>query len=402
MNPISMIDERQLIIALLVVNTIFCGALLIMALSALVVFLKRRAMPDQPSPDRPETLGINVDTSTVPPHKPLEAEASTTKPDNERITKEEISDAIKTDLAPLKELLRDIAAHLAAIDVNVGGPDIESDASKRTREIAQEARIVLGDILAVMTNVSSEVRRLSIQLTSLPAMFEAERVRHIEVGKQKRETARQQLQEEKQKKEQEELENRRALLRNELVDRFEGITRHSALFDIASLTRSITDELQKVCTNSEFIENSLPQYLQLISKVDETKSKFEEFKRRGEGREQVAPADLDDEAKSLEKSLEDLTDVYKPGWFISLLDEASGYSSLQHETDSLKDVLGLEDICVEPGTVPKPKDLEGLDVLTIIGNGDRTVIADMIERGYRVKGGGIVIKKPKVIVRLEN
>jgi hypothetical protein len=240
---------------------------------------------------------------------------------------------------------------------------------------------------------------LSTQISNLPALFLEQLTQHNQQEKQAKEERRGAVREEKK---QAKAARQREAECKELANRFAVITNQSDTFRIASLTIKLTEELQNKSGEHEPSAVALPQYLDLVAKADGVRSKLDGFGNKGTAEE------VEHDLKELERACDELDGFgTKPALFIGLLEEASRHQTLQDKADELKRLLNLEDITVEPGSQLEPKDM-GVTVkpvdAPIIGSsgGTRMIVQEVVERGYRLKDNGLVIRPAKVSVRLEN
>jgi hypothetical protein len=374
-------------------------ALVLMATIAAVLFLpKLRARfgetpvltQHQPEPirqERTEASSAGTPTGFTPISTPAEQEEMKDKKEKDAITKEDIKQAVQTELGPLKVQLARIEEILAA---NKKEEEVPRDSTKKQDE-ANLLRYILNDLA-----------KLSEQFKNLPKLIETERAQQKQDEMQRRQTTKQQRQEEKKRKEQLEMESRREALQSELARRFDAVTKQSDIFCIANLTKDITEELLNVSAYQDSISNSLPKFLELIAQAEDVRRKLDDLESHGDQSTQLMGEGLESEFKSLEETSAELTKSHRPAWFINLLAESSRHPSLQEKTENLKQLLKLEDICVEPHTELNNDELGNMDVKDFVGHGNKPFIDKVLEKGYRVKDSDVIIKKPRVIIRLEN
>lgn len=398
-------DELRIVITLYPLVVLLASVLFFVASAAIFFYQSRfgrrgreksgtddTQLPEERAGGQEERVdGDDRATSTLLPEEEMKA---TNK--REEITKEDIVEAVKQELAPLNAQLEQLKGSLEALSKD---GEEEADENKDAPPVENEKSI--GDLYGLLENIRERLAELCDGIKNLPGQLQEELKRQKQSEKQQKQADLQRRREERERKKQLESESRRETLHSELSRRFGQITEQSDIYRIAALTKDITGALQQASGDQESFSKNLQQYLQLVDRAEEARVKLNGFNDL-DNSSQTTLNELESEISSLEKSLDDLERSHKALWFITLLEESSRHTSLQGQVDDLKQLLNLEDICVEQGMRPQDKELQDLDVKRLIGSGNTSVIHEVLERGYRVKDTDVVIKKPKVIVRLEN
>jgi hypothetical protein len=103
------------------------------------------------------------------------------------------------------------------------------------------------------------------------------------------------------------------------------------------------------------------------------------------------------------QEIESLSDVlaknHRSVWFTPLLDEASHFPSEQERVLRLKELLNIDEISLKPGE--EIKNPRNVDVAAVEGVGNRSIVKEVLEKGYQERTSGLVLKKAKISVRLE-
>jgi hypothetical protein len=207
-----------------------------------------------------------------------------------------------------------------------------------------------------------------------------------------------------------EIEDVPATSASSTVERLGPLSESPELVEIAVLTNKIIEELRAKSAVTEEYQTRFSPYIRAAIKAKNFQEKYKQFNtdsqifdfssdtaQIAEGNITIALMKM--ELKSVQRVFEGLKKYHRAGWFIDLLEETRRVPKVSADADRLKDLLGFEDVIVNPGM--NIEEFSELEVVKVEGLGRKSVINEVLANGYRSRETGIVIKKPKVKVRLE-
>src|SRR5438094_5988058 len=94
-----------------------------------------------------------------------------------------------------------------------------------------------------------------------------------------------------------------------------------------------------------------------------------------------------------------LTEEHRPLLLLDIVDRLARKQSLRSELQALLRALGLEEVPVQIGSLLR--EVSDLDVVGTEGTGQRPLIDALVLHGYRSTENGVVVRRPRVRVRLQ-
>ncbi|HKZ40609.1 MAG TPA: hypothetical protein VJ044_06575 [Candidatus Hodarchaeales archaeon] len=202
-----------------------------------------------------------------------------------------------------------------------------------------------------------------------------------------------------QAREEEEAKRKSQAVCNELKTQTEGLRGRFPIIDIASSTRELLSSLKTQMKDWEVLAKNYAEYLKLDKQWEELNNLQSKLSEHPHMVQSELPEQLNKRIREIESLGHALTKNHRTVWFTALLDEASRFPSEQEKTLRLKGLLNLEEISLSPGQeIKNPRDV---DVIGVEGTGDRTIVKEILQKGYQERTSGLVLKKPKVTVRLD-
>lgn len=195
-----------------------------------------------------------------------------------------------------------------------------------------------------------------------------------------------------------EVEKSRAAHRENLQKRL-GELEQSDILRIATATKGLLAELAGASPDRVGLAKNFSDYTQAATRAENLRADFARFESVSTASPTGAPEDIDIKFNSFERSIEDLDKAHREVWFTGLLEEASRYPILQDKVNELKQMLKVEEVEIEAGSMPR--DLDDFEVVSADGLGKRPIITEVLENGYRLTDTGTVLKRPKVRVHFE-
>lgn len=254
---------------------------------------------------------------------------------------------------------------------------------RQLRELGQFSQQRSDRLETILAEVGSATRQIIATLQELPATWRKETGAIVQ----------EQLQTEAEKA----VEKKIAALVTSAQGGLETLRHEYPVIDVACMIKQIFSS----GADPKFLSgtNFTSSYLQLADK-------WETLHRAVTRLGKQEDVDLGSQEQQLHKEVEvfreqvgQFTRDHRPMWFIPFLEKAAGDAVLSEKLAKLKDALGIEDFYVQVGT--EARNVSEFDVARTKGGGTRPIIDEVVERGYREKASGAVIKKPKVNIRLE-
>lgn len=295
---------------------------------------------------------------------------SRSKEKEERILLEELlRQEIHTELAPLYNELKSISASF----------------DRLLRPLEKLSQQIFDSSGTILNEISSATMKMVSNLGTLPSALRKE-INHAVQA---------QLRAEAEKVTKEKI----ATLVSTMREKVDAMRRDYPVIDVAHEMKQVILPLSSQSDLKISFEGLITPYVELS---DEWGTLLQALDHLGEQR----GVDLRNQVQRLRKDMEvfrekasRLSQNHRPIWFIPLLEKAAWVPALSEKAESLKSLLGIEDIPIQVGA--EVRNIGDFDVIRTDGMGRRNVIDDVIERGYREKATGTVIKKPRVIIRLE-
>jgi hypothetical protein len=405
-----MLDNLQLGLLLFALAVLATCALVFLACGVAVVYLqpawlrrKATAPGGVPPPGTPTdatpTHTTHPDTEEAMRRKKEEEQAARDEAAGGRgetcVSRDQVREVVEAQLRPVVSQLLEIKNMLP--EQQTGRRDGGGDETKPPSEELKLLR-------AIHAQLETTVARWAEEVSRLPALFVATLRQHEqaekEAAKARRQSEAERRAREEERRAREEDESRRESQQADFRKRFEAVTRESDMYGIAALVKELADDLQAATASQPASAETLPPYLNFVSKVEAVAGTLSDFNGRADHRPDGAAlaAALDD----LENASEILRGWHNASWLIGLLEEAGRQPSLRDKADRLKQLLNLEDVSVELDTEVGPRELKCLQVEGYVGSGPHPFVHEVVEGGYRLKDSKTVVKQPKVIIRMEN
>lgn len=168
------------------------------------------------------------------------------------------------------------------------------------------------------------------------------------------------------------------------------------MLQIAQHTAEVVQALRGVAGRNDSLEKTFASYLRLAKLNAQALEFFQGSAAQGRAPEE---ADVERALQALQEKTRSLTREHQVVPFLQLLDESAGLPALEDSRAKLMDLVGLEEIHPAAGqTLP---DTRALEVTRTEGSGSRLVIDEVLSSGYKNTKSSEILRKPKVVVRLE-
>lgn len=334
----------------------------------------------------PNLLEPHKDIKTDPTVPVVEADKDkkTRHVSSAEIPEEMIKDTIYTALQ----------LYTANIEERLESFEARINLAKIPQETALELRRDLDKIIDQLSGVSTVLGEIPIKVRNEMARYKRQEEERKMIEEQR-------IKEEELQKKTAHLNSKKQDLREGFIKRLEELEKRDDLIEISNLTRKIIDQLRQASSDPSQLEKDFLPYLRMIPQVETLRQKLESFDGSSFLALEEKEKEIEEEFEFLETSHKNLSKYHSVAWFFDLLAAASQHASLRSETDELKRSLGLEDVLITPGTEPEPQDMDKIEVETTEGYGPKTIISEVLENGYKLRGSGTILKKPRVKVRLE-
>jgi len=165
------------------------------------------------------------------------------------------------------------------------------------------------------------------------------------------------------------------------------------LVQISELVMKIYEELRRGSEDADRFANVITPY-RLVATLTERIREYPNLESPGE----IHSGGVDVLATHLKGCLSNLDRYHRAARVVGIVEGARRGNILREEVERLKALLDIEEIDVVQGEeLQNYKDLN-LEVASSEGDGVRTVISEVVERGYKSRTTGAVLKQPRVRV----
>lgn len=251
-----------------------------------------------------------------------------------------------------------------------------------------------------LSSINQAVLGIPVAVRAAVGGYFEEEQRRKEEQQRLREEQFKRARDEEAKRRQDEAEQRKRELHKRFIDRLAEL-HTSDLMQTSLLTKRIADGLNNDQSEPARFEDLLPPYTRLIAAADDVRRELSRPDFFSGDDLDGAAARAEGKFKEVEAAREDLERKHKPLCLVDLLEKASGYQGLEESANNLRELLNLEEVPVSVGTEPEAQQMEELDVVARKGHGGRIIISEVLDKGYRLKETGAVVRKPRVVVSLE-